>query len=249
MNSFKNKTVLVTGASRGIGAAIVRRFASEGANVTINYLSNGDKATALAEECVGLGAKTLILQADVSDESAVEELIKKTVSHFGSIDILVNNAGVVFDVPFSEKSSDLWRKTIDVNLNGTYYVTKYAAPHLTNGGSIINISSTNGIDAYHPDSIDYDVSKAGVIMFTKAIARDLAVKGIRINTVAPGWIDTDMNTDLPSDYIDSETAKISLGRFAKPEEIASVVQFLASDDASYVTGSVIVVDGGYGGAV
>lgn len=249
MNSFENKTVLVTGASRGIGAAIARRFASEGANVVINYVSNREKATVLAEECTQLGAETLILQADVSDEDAVQELIKKTVARFGSIDILVNNAGIVFDVPFSEKSSDLWRKTIDVNLNGTYYTTKYATPHLSAGGSIINISSTNGIDTYHPDSIDYDVSKAGVIMFTKAMARDLAGKGIRINTVAPGWIDTDMNTDLPKDYVDSEIAKISLGRLAKPEEVASVVRFLASDDASFVTGSVIVVDGGYGGAV
>lgn len=249
MNQFKNKTVLITGASRGIGAAIARQFASKGANVVINYASSDDQAAALVEELETLGSKAIAIKADIGSEEEVKELITKAVEVFGSLDILVNNAGIVFDIPFSEKSSDQWRRTLDVNLNGVYYVTKYAIPHLNGDGSIINISSTNGIDTYHPDSIDYDVSKAGVIMFTKAMARDLAPKNIRINAIAPGWVNTDINADLPKDYIESETAKIALGRFGNPDEIAKVACFLASGDASYMTGSIITVDGGYGGAV
>jgi len=249
MTQFENKTVLITGASRGIGAAIARQFASKGANVVINYASSDEQASALVEELETLGPKAIAIKADVGNEAEVNNLITKTLEVFGSLDILVNNAGIVFDIPFQEKSSDQWRRTLDVNLNGTYYATKYAIPHLNEGGSIINISSTNGIDTYHPDSIDYDVSKAGVIMFTKAMARDLAPKNIRINAIAPGWVDTDINADLPKDYIEGETAKIALGRFGNPDEIAKVACFLASDDASYMTGSIITVDGGYGGAV
>jgi 3-oxoacyl-[acyl-carrier protein] reductase len=248
MSRFKDKVVLVTGGSRGLGSATVLRFASEGANVVINYSTDKDAAENIAEQAEKFGVKILIVQCDVADESSVKNMIDSVVETFGSIDVLVNNAGIVFDIPFDNKSSEQWRRTMDVNLNGVYYCTKYAVPHINNGGSVINISSTNGIDTYHPDSIDYDVSKAGVIMFTKAMARDLA-PDIRINSVAPGWFDTDMNADLDKDYIEGEASKISMGRFGYPEEIASVVAFLASEDASYITGSTIVVDGGYGGAV
>lgn len=248
MRKFENKVVVITGASRGLGAATARRFASEGANVVINYVSHKQQAEALEQELKTSGSKTLLVKADVSSEDNVRKMVDEVIKTFGSIDILVNNAGIVYDVAFNEKTTLQWQHTIDVNLGGTYNCTKLFMPHINDGGSIVNISSTNGIDTYHPDSVDYDVSKAGIIMFTKAMARVLA-PNIRINSVAPGWFDTDMNADLPKDYIDSEVAKISLGRLGQPDEIASVVMFLASEDAKFMTGSIVVVDGGYGGAV
>jgi 3-oxoacyl-[acyl-carrier protein] reductase len=248
MKKYENKIVVVTGGSRGLGAATVRRFASEGAHVVINYVGHHDAAVKLKGEVEALGVKTVLAKADVGDEAQVKNMVDQVVAEFGAIDILVNNAGIVFDIPFADKTTDQWQQTMDVNLNGVYYCTKHFMPHINTGGSIINIASTNGIDTYHPDSIDYDVSKAGVIMFTKAMARDLA-PNIRINCIAPGWFDTDINADLPADYVQKESDKIAMGRFGKPDEIASVAAFLASDDARYMTGSVVVVDGGYGGAV
>ena len=242
------KTAVITGSSRGLGAATAKRLAADGMNIVINYVGHKDAASALENEIKAMGVKTHIVRADVGNEEDVKAMVKSIVDEFGSIDVLVNNAGIVFDIPFSEKTTDEWKRTLDVNLNGVYYCTKYFVPHINKGGSIVNIASTNGIDTYHPDSIDYDVSKAGVIMFTKAMARDLAPH-IRVNCVAPGWFDTDINADLPKDYVQKESEKIAMGRFGKPEEIGSVVSFLVSDDASFMTGSVVVVDGGYGGAV
>lgn len=248
MKRFAGKTVLVTGASRGLGKATALRFAKEGANIVLNYAANEQAAVKTAAEIEAQNVHCLQFMADVSNEQAVQSMIQAAVQEFGGIDILVNNAGIVFDVPFNERTGDQWRRTLDVNLNGVYYCTKYAAPHIQEGGSIINISSTNGTIVYHPDSVDYDVSKAGVIMFTQAMARELA-PNVRIDCVAPGWFDTDINADLPADYIKKETEKISIGRFGQPDEVASVVAFLASDDARYITGATITVDGGYGGAV
>lgn len=248
MKKYEDKVVVVTGGGRGLGAATVRRFASEGANVVINFTEHRNAAEKLKKEVEAFGIKVLLVKADVGIEINVKEMVNQVIAEFGAIDVLVNNAGLVFDVPFTERTTEQWQRTIDVNLNGVYYCTKHFMSHINKGGSIINIASTNGIDTYHPDSIDYDVSKAGVIMFTKAMARDLA-PDIRINSIAPGWFDTDINANLPDDYIQKEFEKIAMGRFGQPNEIASVVVFLASSDAQYMTGSVVVVDGGYGGAV
>lgn len=243
------KTAVITGGGRGLGAATAKRLAADGYNVVIIYAKNKEAAKNVEQEIVlAKAVKTLLVQADVGNEESIKHAVAIIVQEYGSIDVLVNNAGIVYDIPFTEKSTEQWQRTMNVNLNGVYYCTKHFAPHINKGGCIVNIASTNGIDTFHPDSIDYDVSKAGVIMFTKAMARDLA-PDIRINCVAPGWFDTDINADLPKDYIQKESEKIAMGRFGKPEEIASVVSFLASQDAKFMTGSVVVVDGGYGGAV
>jgi 3-oxoacyl-[acyl-carrier protein] reductase len=248
MKRFDAKVVLVTGGSRGLGAAIAKRFADEGADVGILFHEHGREAEEVAAYVKKSGGKCVSLRCDVSDELAVRSAIEQAVGDLGKLDVMVNNAGIVFDVPFSKKTTEQWKRTLDVNLNGVYFCSKYAIPHLSKGGSIINISSTNGIDTFHPDSLDYDVSKAGVIMFTKGLARELA-PGIRVNSIAPGWFDTDMNAELSKTYIKEEEAKIALERFGKPEEVASVAAFLASEDASFMTGATVVVDGGYGGAL
>ncbi|MBI4154443.1 SDR family oxidoreductase [Candidatus Woesearchaeota archaeon] len=241
---FRDKVVIVTGSSRGIGKATAIEFAKEGAKVVVNYTKSGKKAGSVVKEINNLGSDGIAIKCDVSNEKEVKKMIEKTVKTFGRIDILINNAGIVFDVPFSKRTVDHWKKTLDVDLIGVFICSKYAAQHMKAGGQIINISSTNGINAYHPDSIDYSAAKAGVINLTKSMAMELAPK-IRVNCVAPGWVETEMNAKLPNSYIRDEIKKIYLKRFAKPHEIAKVILFLASEDASYMTGAVVTVDGGY----
>jgi 3-oxoacyl-[acyl-carrier protein] reductase len=243
---FKDKVVLVTGGSRGIGRATAINFAKEGARVVVNYISNKEAADSAVNEIQKAGSEAIAIKCDVSKKPEVKQMVGEALRHFGKIDILVNNAGIVFDVPFRKRTLEQWQRTLDVNLTGIFLMCKELEPHIKSGGSIINIASTNGIDGYSPGSIDYDVTKAGVIIFSKALSIELAPR-VRVNTVAPGWIDTDINKDLPADYVKSETRKIKLGSFGKPEDIAKAVLFLASDDASYITGTTLVVDGGYGG--
>ncbi len=241
---FKNMVVIVTGSSRGIGKAIALSFADEGANVVVNYNKSKDKAKEVVDEIVKKGSKAFAVKCDVSNETEVKKMINETVNKFGKIDILVNNAGIVFDIPLFEKTVEQWKRTLDTNLVGVFLCSKYASKHMTKKGNIINISSTNGINSYSPDSADYDASKSGVISLTKTMAEELAPE-VRVNCIAPGWIDTDINKDLPKDFIKEEKDKIHLKRFGKPEEIAKVALFLASEDSSFMTGSVVVVDGGY----
>ena len=185
------------------------------------------------------------LKQNVSDEEDVKRLISEAINRFGFINCLVNNAGIAIDKPFLDKTKEDFLKTLETNLIGPFLTSKYAYNYLINASnaSIINISSTNGIDTLYPESIDYDASKSGVISLTKNLASVYA-PNVRVNSVAPGWVKTEMNSDLDKDFMKDEEDKILLGRFANPIEIANVVYFLASSEASYINGEVIVIDGG-----
>lgn len=241
-----DKVVLITGSSRGIGKAIALKFAEKGAKVIVNYVNSKKEAEEVVKKIEEIGSEAITIKCDVSKEDEVKKMVKESVDKFGKIDVLVNNAGIIFDVPFENKTVDQWKRTLDVNLIGTFLCTKYVVEEMSKqkSGNIINISSTNGIDTYDSESIDYDASKAGVNIFTKCMAKELA-PNIRVNCIAPGWVDTDINKDLPKDYVEEEKKRICLKRFGKPEEIAKVALFLASDESSFMTGSIVVVDGGY----
>jgi 3-oxoacyl-[acyl-carrier protein] reductase len=243
---FKDKVALVTGSSRGLGKSTVIELASKGCNVVINCVNNLDVANELKENIVDkYKVKALVLKADVSVEAEVKKMIEIIIQTFGKLDILVNNAGIAADNDFYDKTVDEFRRVLDVNLIGTYLVSKYASNYMLDQkhGKIVNVSSTNGIDTTYPSSIDYDASKAGVISLTRNLATQFAPY-INVNVVAPGWINTEMNKELPEHFIKEETSKIYMKRFAEPEEIAKVIVFLASDDASYINNAVIRVDGG-----
>lgn len=240
------KVALVTGASRGIGKATIIEFAEKGYDVVINYMSSKKEALELKQEVeIKYGVKASVIRADVSEEIEVKNMVEEVISTFGHIDVLVNNAGIAIDTIFEDKTVSNFRRTLDVNLIGTFLVSKYVGEFMLKEkkGSIINISSTNGLDTIYPESLDYDASKAGIISLTRNLAIQYA-PSIRVNSVAPGWVLTDMNKELDDDFIKEEESKILLDRFANPSEIAKVIVFLASDDASYINGEIIRVDGG-----
>ena len=240
------KTGLVTGASRGLGRSIIIKFAENNYNVVINY--NNSKKEALELERYikdNYQVEVLTIKADVGNEIEVKNMFNEIIDKFNSIDIVVNNAGIAIDTIFEDKTVDNFHKILDTNLIGTFLVSKYASKYMLEKkyGNIINISSTNGIDTYYPYSMDYDASKAGIISLTKNLSKELSPY-IRVNCICPGWIITDMSNSLDKEYMNREMTKINLKRFADPMEIANVVYFIASDDASYVNGSIISVDGG-----
>ena len=238
-----NKVVLITGASRGIGKSIAIEFAKNNYNVVINYNNSKDKANELKEYLEKeYNIECLSIKADVSNEQEVNNMVEKIINKFNHIDVLVNNAGIAIDTIFEDKTKEMFKKTLEINLIGTFLVSKKASKYMNNG-TIINISSTNGIDTYYPYSMDYDASKAGVISLTKNLAVELA-PNIRVNTVAPGWINTEMNKELSNEFKEKAIKKILLNRFGKPEEVAKVVYFLSTENASYINGSIIRVDGG-----
>jgi len=243
---LKNKVALITGSSRGIGKAIALLFAEEGAKIIVNYNKSKKEAEAVVKKVESLGSQAIVVKCDVSKEKEVIKMVDEAIKEFGKIDILVNNAGVIFDNDFKDKTIEHWKKTLEVNLIGTFICSKIVSEVMKkqSSGNIVNISSTNGTDAVDPGSIEYGSSKAGVIYFTRALAKELS-PNIRVNTVAPGWVDTDMNKDLPKDYIDEEMKKIFLGRMADPKEIAKAVLFFSTNDSSYITGTILKVDGGH----
>lgn len=238
-----NKWVLITGASRGLGAVTAKVFAENGYNVIINYNKRKDLASKLKEELERVyKVKTYLVKCDISLEEDVKRMIDEIKINIGNIDTLVNNAGIAIDSDINEKTSEGFMKVINTNLLGTYLVSKYVKNIMMNG-SIINVSSTNGIDTTYVESVDYDASKAGVISLTHNFAK-YYMPNIRVNCVCPGWINTDMNKDLSPSFKREEEKRILLGRFAHPEEIGEVIYFLASDKASYINDAIIRIDGG-----
>lgn len=245
--SFYNKVALITGSGRGIGAAIAEEFASVGCNLILNYFTS-EKETQLLKEKLEkqYSVKAICIKADISKEDEVKYMVDTAIQIFNHIDILVNNAGIAIDTLYEDKTVENFRKILDVNLIGTFLVSKYVGNRMyeNQNGTIINIASTNGIDEYFPMCLDYDASKAGVISLTHNLALQYAPY-VRVNAVAPGWVATENEMkELDQDYIASEQDKIYLRRFGEPKEIAKVVTFLASEDASFVNNAIIRVDGG-----
>lgn len=240
-----NKVALVTGGSRGIGKAIALKLASMGANIIINYSSNERKAQEVIEEIQKIGCQGIAIKADVSKMVEAEKLIEEGIKRFDNIDILVNNAGVTRDNLIMRMSEEEWDKVLNINLKGTFNVTKSLIRKMIKqkGGSIINISSVVGISG-NAGQCNYSASKAGVIGFTKSLAKEVAKKNVRVNAIAPGFIKTDMTDKLPEKVKDEYIKNIPLNRLGETEDIANAVLFLASDMSSYITGQVLVVDGG-----
>lgn len=247
MKKLEGKVALITGSSRGIGKAIAIEFAKEGAKVVVNYAESKDKADVVVGEIKKIGSDAVNIKCDVSDEKQVKEMIDLAIKKFGKIDILVNNAGIVIPKSFQELTGNDWEKILKVNLIGTFLCSKAAAPHMLRQkyGKIVNVSSIRGLECCGRAGIlDYSASKAGVINFTKTLAKELAPH-INVNSVAPGLTETDQWKDRDTSFVKAEAEKTLLKRFAKPEEIAKAALFLASDDSSYITGDVLIVDGGY----
>ena len=241
-----NKIVLITGASKGIGRSIAIEFAKNGYNIILNYNNSIDEAKELKillEEKYKI--ECLDIKADITIEEEIDNMINKAIEKFNHIDVLVNNAAIAIDTTFEDKTKENFQKILDTNLIGTFLVSKKVAKYMKEKekGCIINISSTNGIDTYYPYGLDYDASKAGVISLTKNLAVELA-PNIRVNTIAPGWVNTEMSKDLSEEFRKEECNKILLNRFAEDYEIAKVIYFLSTEDASYINGSIIRVDGG-----
>ena len=239
--NLKGKVALVTGSSRGIGSGIVKMLAKYGCNVVIHYYKNKALAYDVLKSIEKYHVEALIVQGDISKEEDVLNMVKEVIDKFGNIDILVNNASIALDNYLDYKTIDEFKKVIDVNLNGTFIVSKLASKYMNNG-CIINIASNNGIDQQREYSIDYDASKAGVISLTHSLAKSL--KNIRVNAIAPGWIKTEPVMMMNPDLIKEEKNKIIMNRFGEVEEVAKLVCFLASDDASYINDSIIRIDGG-----
>jgi 3-oxoacyl-[acyl-carrier protein] reductase len=237
--------VLVTGASRGIGRAIALRFGRNGARVGINFRQNAAAAQATADEVVALGGEPLLLPGDASDASAGAGLIESVLSAWGRLDVLVNNAGIVRDTLLLRMTEDDWDQVIDTNLRSAFVCTKAALrPMLRQRrGRIINLASISGIRG-NAGQANYSASKAGLIAFTKTVAREVASRGITVNAVAPGLVETDIITAMPEKAREALIAQIPLGRMGTPEEVAALVAFLASDEAGYITGQAYVIDGG-----
>jgi 3-oxoacyl-[acyl-carrier protein] reductase len=245
MIDLSGKTGLVTGGSRGIGRAIGLRLARQGADVAFTYKGNAAAAAAAVSGIEAEGRRALAIQADASDPDAAETVVKQVLEGLGKVDILVNNAGVTRDDLIMRMTAEAWREVLETNLFGAFWMTKAVTrPMLkARGGRIINITSVSG-QAGQMGQANYSSAKAGLIGLTKASARELASRGITVNAVAPGFVLTELTKDLPEALQAQITERTPLGRFGTTEEVADAVAFLASDEAGYITGQVLAVDGG-----
>lgn len=242
---LKGKCAIVTGSSRGIGKAIAKKLASQGVNIVLNYRSSDEEALEVENELKEYGVEVLKVKADISKLNEVEHLIKAAKEKFNKIDIMVNNAGVTIDNLLIRMKEEDFDNVINVNLKGVFNCLKVITPVMLRQrcGAIINISSVVGLTG-NAGQVNYAASKAGVIGMTKSLAKELGSRGITVNAVAPGFIETDMTHDLNEEYRKKIQQEIPLKRFGTADDVADVVSFLAGDDAKYITGQVIHVDGG-----
>ena len=245
MGQLSGKTVLVTGGTRGIGYAMVQLFAAEGANIAFIYMSSVERAVALEQELAGKGIKAKGYKADVALFDDAQKIVDEVVKEFGRIDVLVNNAGITRDGLLMRMNEQQWDEVIDTNLKSAFNYTKACTPIMMRqrSGCILTVSSVVGIHG-NAGQANYSASKAGLIGFTKSVAKELASRGVRANVIAPGFVITDMTQQIPEEKLAEWCKTIPMQRGASVEEIANVALFLVSDQSSYITGQVIQVDGG-----
>jgi 3-oxoacyl-[acyl-carrier protein] reductase len=243
MTSLSGKTALVTGASRGIGAAIAKRLAADGANVAITYARGADAAAEVVKAIEAAGGKAIAIQADATDPKAVGAAVERAVAAFGRLDILVNNAGTAIPKPFEETTLEEMDQLIGLNLRGVFIATQAALKHLGEGGRIINIGSCVGERMMTPGLVAYSATKGAVKMFTQGLSREVGPRGITVNTIQPGPIDTDLNP-AAGDWAEPQIANTALKRYGQVGDVAALVAFVASAEAGYITGANLTVDGG-----
>jgi 3-oxoacyl-[acyl-carrier protein] reductase len=243
MSKLNNKVALVTGGSRGIGAGIAKRLAADGANVAITYTKGADAAQAVVKEIESTGRKAIAIQADAADPAAVKAAVEKTVATLGRLDVLVNNAGTAIPKTFEETTLEEMDRVIDINIRGVFVATQAALKHMKDGGRIIMIGSCVGERMMTPGLVPYSATKGAVKMFTQGLSREVGGRGITVNNVQPGPIDTDLNP-AAGDWAEPQVAATALKRYGHVDEVAALVSFVASPEASYITGTNLTVDGG-----
>jgi 3-oxoacyl-[acyl-carrier protein] reductase len=243
VGKLEGKIAIVTGGSRGIGAAIAKRLAADGASVAITYSKGADAAVSVVKEIESAGGKAIAIQADAGDADAVRNAIERTVTTFGRLDVLVNNAGTAIPKTFAETTLDEMDRVIDINVRGTLVATQAALKHMKSGGRIIMIGSSVGERVLTPGLVAYSATKGAVKMFTQGLSREVGSRGITVNNVQPGPIDTDLNP-AAGDWAVPQKATTALDRYGNVHEVAALVAFVAGPEASYITGANLTVDGG-----